>query len=532
MLLIPAIYARASTDKQGDTIEHQVQMIIEYAKRMNINISFDGIHIYEDDAESGYKTTLLQRPKMRKMLNDIDNGTIDIVFFKGISRFARDSGEAITTAKRLSQKGIRVVSIEESYDSSKDDPTMFQIYAVMAEQESRKTSIRVSLGNKQKARNGLWTGSTTPIGYIKVKDIVDNDIKAKVLLSGKHPQSLYPDPKTKEIVEKIFDLFVNEGYGRKRICHWLNSNGFKTNKGNFFNDVKIKDILSNEVYIGNIVYGKTRNEYIEVEETKRKKTKTIEIDRKDWAICEKAHEPIVEFEVFMKAQAIIKSKEGKYNVSKRFNAAKHPLTGLLKCGICGSPMICQKRANKKADGTKKEYRYYTCSTAHRNGRTACDQKNVVADDLESYIHDVISSKLKEVRNNPQTLEDIVEYDPNEEINKQLRLVEHNIANKAKNQFSLLEDKDLYDPETFRDINKKLKEELILLRKEKQDLLDQLKFSAYKSNKEDLIKKMDEFLNLNMDDISIMREVFHEWINEIIYDNGIVKIDQKFIIGQN
>lgn len=527
--MISAIYARSSTDKQGDTIEHQVQMIEEYTKRMNIPVTFSNEYIYEDDAESGFKTTLLQRPKMRKLLNDIDSGLIDVVFFKGISRFARDSGEAIVTAKRLTQKGVRVISMEENYDSQKDDPTMFQIYAVMAEQESRKTSIRVSLGNKQKARNGLWTSSLAPIGYTRVKDIMDNDIKNKVLLSGKHPQALYPDPKTREIVEKMFDLYVNEGFGRKKICAWLNSNGYRTNKGNYFNDVKIKDILSNEVYIGNIVYGKTRNEYIEVEGENRKKTKVIDIDRKDWAICEKAHEPIIDWEVFMKAQAIIKSKEGKYNVSQRFNAAKHPLTGLLKCGKCGSPMICQKRTNKKADGTKKEYRYYTCSTAHRNGRMVCDQKNVVADDLEEYIHQVISGKLKEVRDNESILDDIVEYDPNEEINKQLRLVEHNIANKVKNQTSLLEDRDLYDSETFREINKKLKEELITFRKEKQDLTDQLRFSNFKSNKDDLIKKMDEFLELNMDDISVMREVFHEWINEVTFEDGNIKIDQKFKI---
>lgn len=527
--MIPAIYARASTDKQGDTIEHQVQMIEEYAKRMNMKISFNNNYIYEDEAESGYKTTLLQRPKMKKLLKDIDSGFVDIVFFKGISRFARDSGEAIVTAKRLTQKGVRVISIEENYDSSKDDPVMFQIYAVMAEQESRKTSIRVSLGNKQKARNGLWTGSTTPIGYIKVKDILDNDTKNEVLLSGKHPQSLYPDPKTKEIVQKIFDLFVNEGFGRKKITSWLNLNGFRTNRGNFFNDTKLKEILANEVYIGNIVYGKTRNEYVEVEGENRKKVKIIEIDKKDWAICENAHEPIVEKEVFMKAQAIIKSREGKYNVSKRYNAAKHPLTGLLKCGKCGAPMICQKRTNKKADGTKKEYRYYTCSSAHRHGRALCDQKNVNAEDLEEYIHSVISMQLKELKANENILDDIVQYDPNENINKQLQITEHNIANKVKNQTTLLENSSLYDPETFRELNKKYKDELIALRKEKQDLIDQLQFSDFQNDKEELIKKLDEFLELNLDDISVMREVFHEWINEITYINGEVEIDQKFKI---
>lgn len=529
--MIAAIYARASTDKQGDSIEHQIQMIQEFAKRMNIPATFKDF-IYEDEAESGYKTTLLQRPSMKRLMSDIDNGLVDLVFFKGISRFARDSGEAITTAKRLSQKGIRVISIEENYDSAKDDPTMFQIYAVMAEQESRKTSIRVSLGNKQKARNGLWTSSTPPLGYVKIKDLKEINVKKELLSSGKHPQSLYPDPESAHLIVKMYDLFVNEGFGRKKIASWLNNNGYKTKRGNFFNDTKIKEILKNEVYIGNIVYGKTRNEYVEVEEENRKKARVIEIDKSDWAICENAHEPIIDLEVFMKAQAIIKSKEGKYNVSRRFNAAKHPLTGILRCGKCGAPMICQKRTNKKADGTKKEYRYYTCSTAHRNGRMVCNQPNINAEDLETYIHEVISSKLKEVRNDDKILEGIMEYDPNEEINKQLSLIDHNISNKIKNQTSLLDNIDLYDSETFKEINKKLKEEITILRKEKETLLNQLEFSQFKTNKEDLLKKMDEFIELNLTDLSIMREIFHEWINQIIINDDKIQIDQKFKIEKN
>lgn len=527
--MLGAIYARASTDKQGDTIEHQVQMIKEYAKRLAIPVAFNDKMIYEDEGESGYKTTLLQRPAMRKLMADIDNGLVEIVFFKGISRFARDSGEAITTAKRLKQKNVRVISMEENYDSDKDDPTMFQIYAVMAESESRKTSIRVSLGNKQKARNGLWISPSLPYGYIKVKDIKDEELKQQVLSKGRHPQSLYPDPETSHVVKKIFDLFVNEGMGRKRIASYLNDHGYRTHKGKYFGDRILSNILRNEVYIGNIIYGKTRYDYIDLDGRNKKLQKTVHIDKEDWAICRNAHEPIVEKEVFMKAQAIIKNKEGKYNVGKRYNAAKHPLTGILRCGICGAPMICQKRTNKKADGTKKVYRYYTCSAAHRYGRHVCTQKNVNADALEEYIHSVITNELKKLKNNKKILEDIATLDPNEEINKRIQLIEHNIANRVKKQAALLDNIGLYDQETFREINKEIKEELLKLRKEKEDLLEQLKFVESTNNTEELLKKMDEFINLNLDDISLAREMFHEWINEITIVGNDIKIDQKFKI---
>ena len=527
MVLRGAMYCRDSTDKQGDTVEHQVQIVEEFSKRMEEKIVFEEEYIFRDSGESAYKTTLLQRPYMKKMLKVIEKGLVDVVFFKGISRFARDAGESIVTAKKLIQRGVRVISIEENYDSKKDDPMMFQMHAVIAEKESRGTSIKVSLANKQRARNGVWPNSTTPIGYVRLKDVQDEELKKTLLSEGRHPQSLYPDANYSHIVQKVFELFVHEGYGRKRIVNYLNEQGYKTKRGRSFQDRSVADILSNDAYAGDIVYGKTRYDFVDEDDASKKVQRTVYLDKKDWAICRDAHPPLVSREDFRKAQSLIKEKEGKYNMRKRFNAAKHPLTGLLRCGICGAPMICQKRTNKKADGSKVEYRYYTCSAAHKFGRSVCQQKNIRADDLEEYIHSVIVHELKKVRKDENLLKDIATYNPNEEINKRIALIDHNIANRVKTQSSLLENKDFYDPETFRELNLQYKEEIIKLRKEKDDLMEQLEFSQEVQNEEDLLAKVDEFIDLNLNDLSVVREVFHEWINEVIVDGTEIKIDQKF-----
>ncbi|ARC72511.1 MULTISPECIES: recombinase family protein [Bacillus] len=527
--MIGGIYARSSLGqtKQGDTVKHQVQMIQEYAKRLEFNVSFDEKFIYPDDGESGYKTTLLQRPPMKQLLEDIDSGLIDIVFFKGISRFARDSGEAIQTSKRLIQKGVRVISIEENYDSDVSDPTFFQMYAVLAEAESRKTSIRVSLGNKQKSRNGLWAGSVPPFGYIKVKDITDKAKKEELISKGVHPQTLFPHPEKADIIRKIFDMYVNQGFGRKKIVNWVNSQGIKTQYGNKIGDITIKRILMNPAYIGVIVYGKTRYNYIDSDDGLRKIQKVINVDKEDWAICEDAHPPIIEREVFMKAQRLIKQKEKAFNKGRRFNNAKHPLTGLLKCSLCGAPMICQKRTNKKADGTKVTYRYYVCSTYHQKGRDVCPQANINADELEDYIHKQISQQIEKVKNDEYFLEGYSTYNPNEEINSQIKVIDREIEKNTNKSLTLLENKDLYDDQTFRDLNLKLKEEIVRLRKQKDELMDELKFAEEIMTKDDLKAKFDEFLELNLSDISRTREVFHEWINEVRVEDKKVIIDQKF-----
>lgn len=521
------IYARASTDKQGETVDHQVQMIKEYVSRLDFEVLFDDSFIYEDDGESAYKTTLLQRPEMRRMIKDIDSGLIDVVFFKGISRFARDSGEAIQTAKRLKQKGVRVISLEENYDSFSHDPTFFQIYAVMAEAESKKTSIRISLGNKQKARNGQWASAVTPFGYKKVKDL-DEPLRTELLSSGRHGMSLHPDPETSHYVPKVFDMYVNQGLGRKRITRWLNENGARTAYGNLFNDAAVKNMLKNEVYIGNIVYGKTRYEYIDSDDYSKKISKVVDIERENWAVKENAHPPLIESEVFMKAQRITKKKRERYGFGKRFNNAKHPLTGLLRCSKCGSPMVCQKRTWKKPSGDRVEYRYYICSRYHQKGREACSQKNLNADKLEDAVHRSIASQIRKIKDSEELLKGYSAHDPNDEISNKIRYIEKEIDGNKNKALLLIENKELYDDQTFRELNIEIKEETIKLRKEKEKLIEELKFNDEVITKEDLKKKLDEFLNLNLSDLKKSREVFHEWINEIkVIDNKRIEIDQKF-----
>lgn len=516
-----SIYARASTTKQGDTIDHQVEMIKEFAKRTNIDVIFDDQFIYEDEGESGFKTTLLQRPAMRRLLNDIDNGLVNTVFFKGISRFARDSGETITTAKRLINKGIRVISLEENYDSNRDDPTMFQIFAVMAENESRKTAIRVSLGNKQKARNGLWSGSITPLGYSRIKDLSNEELQKTLYAQGKNKQSLYPNEYA-HIIQKIFNMYVKENVGRKKIVSWLNDNGYKTNRGKLFQEKHIIDILSNECFIGNIVYGKTRYNYVEDDEKNKKIQQVVYIDEKDWVRAENAHPAIIEKKLFEEAQKRMSENRNTFAHPQKFNAAKHPLTGILRCGRCNAPMICQKRTNKKKDGTKLEYRYYVCSTYHKKGRNVCSQANINAEHIEEDILDFIEKKLEQYSQFNLT-EKVKEKDnKKQELLADIQQIDILLKKKMNASKTLLESREFYDIETFIELNKEIQEEIKKLREQKSKL-DEANQSL---NNEDIRLQMNEFVdkfkNQRPKTIEEKRKTFHDILESVVYQGDIVK----------
>lgn len=520
---IAGIYGRSSLGKgkQGDTVEHQVDMIKEFAKRTNIKAIFDDKFIYEDDGESGFKTTLLQRPSMRRLLNDIDKGLVQIVFFKGVSRFARDSGECITTVKRLINKGIRVISLEENYDSLRDDPTLFQIFAVLAENESRKTSIRVSLGNKQKARNGLWSGTTTPLGYSKVKDLPDEELQKLLTNQGKHGHSLYPNEHA-QTIQKIFNMYTKENLGRKKITSYLNDNGYKTDRGKLFQEKHIIDILQNEAYIGNIVYGKTRYNYVEDEEKQKKIQQVVHLDEKDWVRKENAHPAIIEKELFEQAQKKIKENTQLFAHPRKFNAAKHPLTGLLKCGLCNAPMICQKRTNKRKDGTKIEYRYYVCSTYHKQGRNVCPQANVNADYLEEDVLEVVEKEFKQLIDYSNTNGVKKKEGRRKEYQTEIQQIESALKKKMNASKTLLETRQYYDIETFVELNAELQEDIKKLREQKgklEDVINNLNKDDNHIEISEIVKEIKENKLMNIDQ---KRKLFHRALESVVFQGDVVK----------
>jgi hypothetical protein len=324
-------------------------------------------------------------------------------------------------------------------------------------------------------------------------------------------------------------MFVNEGLGRKKIVNWLNENNFKTNKGKSFQEKNVLDILKNEVYIGNIVYGKTRYEYIEDDESKKKIQKVVYLPETEWVRVENAHPPIVTKEIFYKAQDILEKKANKFNKSKRFNAAKHPLTGLLKCGKCGAPMICQKRANKRKDGTKLEYRYYVCSTYHKKGRMLCEQKNVRADYLEEAILKIIQDNLKNAISTSDIEKKVkAKNDIKDKIELELKNVDMNIQKKINTSKALLETRELYDTETFIQLNKEIQDEIKKLREQKEALEKELKNVNQQKIFIDVEKFANEFLTTQNHSLKDLRNLFHKLIKEITFqDNEIKEIKMNY-----
>lgn len=196
------------------------------------------------------------------------------------------------------------------------------------------------MGMCAKGRAGEWCSGIV-FGY----DLVE----VEGLEGAKRGETkLNINEKEAEIIRFIFNEYGN-GKGYKAIINQLNKLGYKTKKDNDFSVGSIKDILTNLIYIGKIIYNLRQN----WSENRRRNINANPI------ITDGMHEAIIDKKLWDKVQSILENKKGK---PSRVHDGKFPLTGILRCPKCGAGMVISRTTNKLADGTKKSIAYYACSS--------------------------------------------------------------------------------------------------------------------------------------------------------------------------
>lgn len=326
------IYARKSTNKRSQihTIENQIKICNRYA------IEHD-LKIVDTKIDTGTGRFESNRSEVKKLVQDGVNGKYQCVIIKGISRIYRDVEEGIKLFKKLHMNGIRVISIEEDFDSSQNtysdgslNISKLTLYLIMYEMESRKIGERVKLTQIEKSERGLWNNPNSfPYGYNYNK----NTMKLEV------------DPIAATVVKVIFEKYI-EGSSVSKIRSYLEQKNLKPPRSKKWREDTIRYILRNRAYVGSVLYN---NNFVE-----------------------NSHEPIINMDKFKEVQVLLDSKaKGSPNKRSKF-------LGLIKCSNCNSSMTMRKYHYTG------EY-YYYCSGYIKNGKTFCSSHKVKADTLESNI---------------------------------------------------------------------------------------------------------------------------------------------------
>lgn len=285
------IYARVSTEHEAQlsALENQVDW---YKPIMAAHPEWELVDQFIDEGITG--TSAKKRPQFMKMIASAKRREFDMIITREVSRFARNTVDTLQYTRDLKRWGVEVFFINDNIKTFDGDGELrLTIMATLAQDESRKTSIRVKAGQQTSMNNGVFYGNGNILGYDRVERIVEGNRKQVDFVIN---------PEQARTVRFIFDMYL-DGKGLSLIKDELERRGMRTATGKTnWHESCLSHILKNSFYCGIITYHK---EYVPdyLEQKKIKNYGALELTQ-----TKGRHEAIITVEEFERVQAIMKSK--------------------------------------------------------------------------------------------------------------------------------------------------------------------------------------------------------------------------------
>ncbi len=377
------LYIRLSRE-DGDKLESE-SVSSQRAITEQFVSSHYGIKICDYYIDDGWSGTDFERPDFKRMFDDITAKRINCVIVKDLSRFGRnyvESGKYLEVVFPMLK--VRFIAVNDMIDSienpSSMNTMMVPIKNIMNDEYCRDISTKVRSSLDIRRRQGKFIGSFAAYGY--KKDEADHN-------------KLVIDEEAAAVVRQIYDMFIS-GYSMIGIARLLNEQGvlnpseYKKRKGlnykhshkaqdcRLWCDTTVRRILTNELYIGNLIQKKNEVVSYKVHVCKA-------VDKDKHIRVENTHEPIISEDDFYKVQSLLSRDTRVSPKASRLSV----FAGFLKCADCGRAM--QK---KTITQPYKKYDYYVCSTFRKLDRNKCTKHSVRSDILEETVLTVINKYIQ------------------------------------------------------------------------------------------------------------------------------------------
>lgn len=293
-----ALYIRLSKEDggkiNGNTVENQKALLLDYLSEKS------EISLYDIYIDNGYSGTNFERPMFQKMMEDIKAGKVNCIVVKDLSRFGRSYLEVGNYIEKIFPiLHIRFIAVTDHFDTcclkGIDDDFMIPLKNIINEIYAKDISRKICSALELKKKAGYYNGGLAPYGYKK----------------SKINKKLEVDEETAEVVRYIFRLRA-EGNSYCGIGKILNEKGiqspsaYRYEKG-MIKDSKKKNVLwkkyaienmvRDEVYIGNMVRGKTKSALYKGE-------RRHHVPRDEWIIIKDTHEPIISQDLYDCVQTV------------------------------------------------------------------------------------------------------------------------------------------------------------------------------------------------------------------------------------
>lgn len=366
-----AMYLRLSReDKESNSISSQRTLIENFIQTQKDMKIYD---IYVDDGWSGIH---FNRPGFLSMMKAIEEGKVNCVIVKDLSRLGRDYIEV----GKLIQKTfpaffVRFIAINDNFDSLNADfnerDLMIPVKNFINDFYCRDISKKVRSSQKIKREKGEFIGSFPMYGYKRDEEnrhhlvadkeatcIVKNIFQWKI--EGYSPGA---------IAKKLNNLGVLSPYAYKKDKREHYFSGFVNGEKTKWSQVTVRRILQDETYLGTLVQGKTGKINYKMKKTQAK-------DKKEWVRVPYMHDPLISREDFELVERLLLTdcrSPGKENPSYKFS-------GFLYCGDCREQMHRRKNPCKAGDKI-----YYICGTYNRG--KGCSRHSISEEILEQKLLD-------------------------------------------------------------------------------------------------------------------------------------------------
>ena len=237
---IVGLYPRVSTEDQsrfGHSLDEQEDKLKQLC-------SFKDYEIYKVYREEGVSAKDTNRPKFQEMIEDMKSGKINKIIVYKLDRLTRSIKDLETICTLLEEYNCSLESVAEEINTSTANGKFFiRMLTILAQLEIERTSERTKFGLIGAAKKGHLSGRP-PLGYTKLeksKDLIIDDIKA-------------------EVVRRIFRLYL-DGLSVCSICKLFNQEEVLNRH---WSTTTVDKILSNQLYIGNMEYGKRSKGEIQI----------------------------------------------------------------------------------------------------------------------------------------------------------------------------------------------------------------------------------------------------------------------------
>ncbi|MBL6081399.1 recombinase family protein [Belnapia sp. T18] len=232
-----AVYTRKSTDegldKEFNTLDAQRDACEAYVTSQRAE-GWVLVHDRYDDG--GFSGGTLERPALRRLLADIEQGRVDVIVVYKIDRLSRSLMDFAKLVETMEAHGVTFVSVTQSFNTTTSMGRLtLNILLSFAQFEREVIGERIRDKFAASRARGMWMGGKVPLGYdVVARKLMPNEVEAAR-------------------VRRVFELFVETGSGTETAKR-LQAEGVVSRSGRPLDKGDVYKLLNLRSYVGEVTH--------------------------------------------------------------------------------------------------------------------------------------------------------------------------------------------------------------------------------------------------------------------------------------